>query len=126
MRVLSVVRPIQKIENANAVFTSEKLDKSDDLEYTLKDLTINDTEYYVSNSDTVNDTKGDPASNPKTVTHTSDGKGKVTDTSNGNLQQKLLNNRTLLVAIPTLNPRIDNRIAPIGGAYQTFSTPATK
>ena len=35
-----------QIENANAIFTSEKLDKLDDLEDALKDLTINDAKYY--------------------------------------------------------------------------------
>ena len=38
--------PNTKIENANAIFTSEKLDKLDDLEDALKDLTINDAKYY--------------------------------------------------------------------------------
>ena len=48
----------------------------------LKDFTINDAEYYVSNSANSNDAKIEPASNPKTVNHTSDGKGKVEDTRN--------------------------------------------
>ena len=74
----------------------------------------------------MNDVKGNPASNPKTVTHTRYGKGKDTDTSNVYWQQKLLSNRTLLVVVPKMNPRIDNRISPIGGAYQTLLTPATK
>ena len=33
-----------QIENANTILTSEKLDKLDKLEETLKDLTINNTE----------------------------------------------------------------------------------
>ena len=77
------------------IFTSEKLDKLDELADTLKDLTINGAEYYVSNSATVNDAKFSSASNSTTVTHTSDKKGKVIDTSNVNLQQKLLSNRTV-------------------------------
>ena len=48
-------------ENANTIFTSDKLDKSDELADTLKDLTINDAEYYVANSETANDANGDPA-----------------------------------------------------------------
>ena len=48
------------------------------------------------------------------------------DTSNRNFQQKLLSNRTLPIVVPTMNLRIDNRIAPIGGASQTLFTPATK
>ena len=46
-----------QIENTNAIFTSEKLDKLDELEDMLKDLKINDTAYYVSNSATANDRK---------------------------------------------------------------------
>ena len=34
-------------ENTNAIFTTEKLDQSDELAGTLNDLTINDAEYYV-------------------------------------------------------------------------------
>ena len=75
-----------QIYNTNGIFTSEKLDKLDEMVDTLNDLTIKNSEYYVSKSAIANDKKGDPASNPKTVTHTSDRKGKVTDTSNGILQ----------------------------------------
>ena len=112
-------------DNANAIFTSENLDKSDDLADTLNYLTINNTEYYASNSETVNDAKGDPAINLKVVAHTSDWKGKVTDTGNRNLQQKLLSNQTLPVVL-TMNPRIDYNIAMIGGGSQTLSMPAMK
>ena len=108
-------------ENANAILTSEKLDKSDDLADTLKDLTINDAEYYVSKSATANDAKGDPASDLKTITHTNDGKVKFADNSNGILKQKLLSKRTLHVVVLTMNPRIGNRIVTIGGAYQAYS-----
>ena len=38
--------PNTQRENANAIFTSEKLDKSDELADTLENLTINDTKYY--------------------------------------------------------------------------------
>ena len=38
---------------------------TDDLADRLKDLTINEAEYYVSNSAIVNDAKGYPASDPK-------------------------------------------------------------
>ena len=113
-------------ENTNAIFTSEKLDKLDELSDMLKDLKINNTEYYVSNSATANYTKVNHARNPKTVTHTSDGKGKVAESSNIILQQKLFSNQTLPVVVPTMDPRIDNRTANIGGASQTLLTPATK
>ena len=113
-------------EDANAIFTSVKLDKSDELVDTLKDLTINDAEYYVSNSATANDAKGDSSSDPKTVTYTSDGKGKVRDTSNGKFQQTLLSNHTLPAVYLAMNPRIDDRIATIGGASETLSKLARK
>ena len=35
-----------QIYNANLVFTSDKIDKSDELEDALKYLTINDAKYY--------------------------------------------------------------------------------
>ena len=38
--------PNTERENSNAIFTSEKLDKSDDLADALKILTINDAKYY--------------------------------------------------------------------------------
>ena len=98
------------------IYTIEKLDKSDKLSEKLKDLTINNSEYYVSNSATTNHAKCDPASDPKIVNHTSDGIGKVTETSNGILQRKIFSYRTLPVVVPTMDPRIDDRIAMIGGA----------
>ena len=74
--------PNTKGENANTILTSERLNNSDALAETLKGLTINDSGYY--NLDK-NDAKGNPASDPKVATNTSDGKkGKVTNTSNGN------------------------------------------
>ena len=99
---------------------------TDDLADRLKDLTINDAECYVSKPPIENDEKGNPAINHNTVNHTSDGKGKVMNTSNGNSQQKLLSDRTLPVVILTINPRIDNRIAPIEGASQTLFTSVKK
>ena len=62
----------------------------------------------------------------KTVTHTSDRKGKFKDTSNVNFQQKLLSNRTLPTVVPTMDPRIDYRIETVGGSSQTLLIPATK
>ena len=37
-----------QIANANLIFTSEKIDKSDDLVDAVNNLTINDAEYYES------------------------------------------------------------------------------
>ena len=72
-------------ENANTILTSERINNSDVLAETLKVLTVNNVGYY--NSDE-NYAGGDPERDPKVAIHTSDGnKIKVTDTSNGNLQQ---------------------------------------
>ena len=70
-------------ENANAIFTSKKLDKLDELEDVLKNLTINEAKYYESDTETASDAQGDPTHDSKTVTHTSNGNEKVTDTRNG-------------------------------------------
>ena len=71
-------------ENANTIFTSENIEKSNKLLDEVKNLTINNAKYYELNSATASDAQGDPRRNPKTITHTRNGKGKVTDTSNGN------------------------------------------
>ena len=58
-----------------------------------------------------------PASYPKVATDTSGRKKiRVTDTSKGDLLQKLLSNRNLLIITTTIDPRIDDRIAT-SGAY---------
>ena len=113
-------------ENTNAIFTGEKLDKSDNLLEAVNNLTINDAEYHESNTATASDAQGDLTHNPKTVTHTSNGKETFSDTSNGDCEQKILSNRTLPIVVPTMNPRIDNKISPIGGASQTLLTLKTK
>ena len=61
-------------ENTNALFTSEDLDKSDDLANALKDLTIIDAAYYESNSAATSDKQGDSTRYPDTATHTSNEK----------------------------------------------------
>ena len=58
-------------ENANVVFTSEKPDKLDELVKAINNLTINDAEYYESNTATASDAQGDITRNPVKVTHTS-------------------------------------------------------
>ena len=75
-------------ESVNAIIPSEKINKYDNLEDTLNNLTINNAEYYLSISSTTNETKSDHASNPKKVTCTSDGKGKFTETRNGIIKAK--------------------------------------
>ena len=92
----------------------------------MKDLTTNNTEYYVSKSATANDSKCYPTSNPKTVTHTSGGEGKVKDISKGILKQTLLSDWTLSVVVLTMDPMIEYRIAKIVGASHTLLKTATK
>ena len=114
-------------ENENAILTIEKRDKPNKLAETLKDVQINDAKYYVPDSANENEAKGDPASNPKTFNHTSDGKKrKVTDTSNRILQHKILSNRTLWTVTMTMDSMIDNRTATCGGTPLTFATPRAK
>ena len=74
--------PNTQRENVNVIFTSEKLDKSEELAVALKDLKINNTKYYTSNSVTASDSQGDRTRDSKKGTHTSNEKGKVTHTSN--------------------------------------------
>ena len=83
----------------------------------IKGVTINDTRYYDSESANANDSKVDPARNPKIATQTSDGKkGKVTDTRNGDLQQKLLSNQTLPIITITMDPHIDDGVTTCGAS----------
>ena len=80
--------PNTKRENENMIFTSDKIDKSDELLYALKNLTINNAIYYASNSGTARDAQVNLTYDPKTVTNTINRKEKVTDTRNGNLNKK--------------------------------------
>ena len=90
-------------------------------------MTIKYAEYYVSDSANVNDAKENPASDPKTVTHTSDGKKiNVVDPSNKILQQEILSNWTLPIFITTMYPNMEYRIVTFGGTSHTRRTPTTK
>ena len=51
---------------------------------------------------------------------------RFSDTINGNFQHKVLSNWTLVVVVSKTNLRINDRIAPIGGASKTLLTTATK
>ena len=51
-------------ENANAIFTNEKLDKSYELVDAVMNLTIDDAEYYESKTATISDAQGDLTSDP--------------------------------------------------------------
>ena len=77
--------PNTQRESSNTILTSDILNNSDALVETLKGLTINNAGYYNPEK---NDTEGDPTSDPKKATHTSDRKKiKITDTSNRNQQK---------------------------------------
>ena len=90
-------------DDTKAVFPREKLDESDDLLDALNYLTINDAEYYESNTVTVCEEQGDPTCNPETVTHTSNENETVTNTSNRSFEQKILSNRTIPFIVPATN-----------------------
>ena len=64
-------------DNVNKIFTCKQLDKLDDLVDALKGLTINDAEYYESDTSTTSNARGVSALNPKTVIHTSNRKEKL-------------------------------------------------
>ena len=95
-------------ENVDAAFTSEKLDKLDNLVDTINNLTIKDAGYEL-NKYTVSGAQGDLKINPDTFTHTSNGPDTVTHTSNRILDQKLLSERNIgevSVFPPTRKPTI--------------------
>ena len=52
-------------EISNMIFTSEKLDKSDELVDSVKNLTINDAKFYESNTATASDAQCNLTSNPE-------------------------------------------------------------
>ena len=76
-------------ENEDAIFTSEKLDKSDEIVDAINKLTINDAIYEL-NKATASDAQGDLTSNLDTVIHTSNRPDTFTHTSNRILDEKLL------------------------------------
>ena len=113
-------------ENANAVFTSDKLDKLGNLLDLVKKLTIKNWKYYESNTATASDAQGDFTHNPETFTQTSNGNKTVTHASNRNFEQKLLSNRTIRIVVPKMNPRINHSIAQILMVPQTLLMPVKK
>ena len=109
--------PNTQIENENTILTSEKRDNLDALTETLKGLIINNDGYHESDSVNTNEAKGGPASDMKVGTHNIDrNKRKVTNTSNRDLQQKLLSNRTLPIINTTIDPRINDKVATSGAS----------
>ena len=89
-------------------------------------MKINDAKYYESNTETAGDAQFDPTQNPEIVANTSNGNETVIHASNGNFEQKILSKRTIPVVVPTINPRIDQRVAPILVVPKTILVPATK
>ena len=65
--------PNTQKQNTNAIFISEKLDKSDELVDEVNNLKINDAKYYKSNTAITSDAQGDLTCNPEKVTHTRNG-----------------------------------------------------
>ena len=98
----------------------------DKLSDAVKDLKINNTKYYESNTANASDAQGDHTHNPETVTNTINGNETVIHTNNRSFQKKLLSNRTIPVVVLTMNPSIDHRIAPIVLAPQTLLATTTK
>ena len=92
----------------------------------LNNFTINDAEYYESNTSTTSDAQGDFTRNTERVTHTSNGNETVNQTGNGYFEQKLFSNRTIHVLSPAMKLVVDQVIAPIILAPQTLLAPATK
>ena len=74
-------------ENVNAIFTSDKLDKSDDMVDAVNNLKIHDSEYHESNTAAASDAQGDLTRNPETVIFT----------RNVKFEQNLLSNQTMLI-----------------------------
>ena len=96
------------------------------LEEPLKRSTANDAGYYESDSANANDAKCESASDLKVDTNTSDRTERTgTDTSNGDLQQKLLSNRNLPITTMTIDPQIDNMVATSGVSPLKLAMPQT-
>ena len=89
-------------------------------------MTIKDSEYSESYTDTASDAQGDLTHNLETVTHTSNGNETVTHTNNGDFEKNLLSDRTIPVIVLTMNPGIEQIIAPIVVTPQALLVPAMK
>ena len=88
----------------------------DKLVYAVKNLTINDAEYYESKTATASDSQGNIKRNPETASRNSNIKPK----------QRLLSYRTIPVLPLTTNLVVYQGIAPIILALHMFLMPATK
>ena len=110
------VTPNTQGESENMILTSEMQNNSDALAETFKGLTINNTGYYESDSANANYAEGDPASDPKLATYTSDGKKERFWTLATEICKKK-SNRTLLIITTAIDPWIDNRVANFWSIY---------
>ena len=86
--IITVMRPIHKERIQTRFFTSEKIDKSDELVDAVNNLTINNAGYYESNTVTESDAQVDLTRNMETITCTSNSNETVTHASNGSFEQK--------------------------------------
>ena len=115
-----------QIENENAIFTSEKIDKSDELVEAVEDLTIDNAKYYESNTATASESQGYTTHNPETVTHTSNRNKTVNQTSNRNHEPELLIKQTIPVIVLLMNPRTDKSNVSIVVVSHMVLTHTTK
>ena len=79
-------------------------------------MTINDAKYYESDTATASDPQVNLTRIPEKVTHS----------SNGNYELKLLSNRTIPILPPPMNPGIDQGIVAIILMPQIPLMPVTK
>ena len=85
---------ISQRENLDEIFTSEMLDKLDDIVDVINNLTINDVRYEL-NKAIASESQDNIMSDLDTLTHTSNSPDPVTHTSNGIVDQQLLRGRTI-------------------------------
>ena len=83
-----------QIENLDAIFTSDNLDRSNEPVNAINNLKINNARYELKTT-TTSDAQGNLTSDLDTVTHTSNGPDTVTHTSNVVSNKKLLRFRTI-------------------------------
>ena len=74
-------------ENADKIFTSEKVDTSSKLVDKINNFIMKDAGYEL-NKTTKSDIQGDVMRDPDAFTHTNNGPDTITHTSNGSLDQK--------------------------------------
>ena len=116
LQIHSVISQMYRKKTQKAIFTSEKLDKLDNLVETVKNLKINNDEYYESKSSTASDAQSDFTLNTETITHT----------SNRKFEQKVLSYRNIPVLPPPTKTGIGQGIAEIILMPHTLLMFATK